>query len=132
MKISVGLLSIFIFVSIVSSCFSLLGDGSNRLIKESANNKHTKKVILFLRRAGATIADSYQVSVTSYKTEFNTVATGNVFTVDADHGKATLNPSAINFDWISDDTVEIRYDKNLRTFIQKKAVDGVAVIYQTK
>ncbi|WP_426668017.1 hypothetical protein ACPPVU_18265 [Mucilaginibacter sp. McL0603] len=132
MKKIIGLFFIFIFVSIISSCFSLLGDGSNTLVKEDANSKHSKKAILFLREAGATVANSYQVSVTDYKTEFDTVAVGNVFTVDDDHGKANLNPKAINFNWIADDTVEISYDKNLRTFIQEKKIDGVAVVYKTK
>ena len=89
MKKIIGLFFIFIFVSIISSCFSLFGDGS-------------------------TVANSYQVSITDYKTEFDTLAVGNVFTVDDDHGKANLNPKAINFNWLSDDTLEISYDKNLR------------------
>lgn len=73
---------------------------------------------MFLREAGATVANSYEVSITDYKTEFDTVAVGNVFTVDDDHGKARLYPKAINFNWVSDDTIEISYDKNLRTFIR--------------
>jgi hypothetical protein len=132
MKKSINLFLIFIFVTIISSCFSLLGDGSNKLVKESVNNKHSKKAVLFLREAGATVANSYQVSITDYKTEFDAVAVGNVFTVDDDHGKANLDAKAINFNWISDDTVEISYDKNLRTFIQQKNIGGVTVVYKIK
>jgi hypothetical protein len=104
----------------------------NTLIKESANNSHSKKAVLFLREAGAKVGDSYQVSITDYKTEFDTTAVGNTFTVDDDHGKARLNSKAINFNWISADTLEISYDKNLRTFIQEKAIDGVIVVYKAK
>ena len=105
MKRSINLFFIFIFISAISSCFSLLGDGSNTLVKESVNHKHSKKAILFLREAGTTVADSYQVSITNYKTEFDTLVVGNVFTVDDNHGKANLNPKAINFNWLSDDTL---------------------------
>ena len=132
MKKIIVLPFIFIIILVTSSCFSLLGDGSNTLVKESANSKHSKKSILFLREAGATVANSYQVSVIDYKNEFDTVQVGNVFTVDDDHGKAYLNAKAINFNWISDDTLEISYDKGLRTFIQKKNLDGVTIIYKTK
>lgn len=132
MKKLVVLFYILIFVSIISSCFSLLGDGSNTLIKESANSKHSKKAVLFLREGGTTVSESYQVSITNYKTEFDTVAVGNVFTVDDDHGKANLNPKGINFNWVSDDTIEISYDKKLRTFIQEKNIDGVTIVYKSK
>ena len=78
------------------------------------------------------MGDSYQVSIADYKTEFDTVAVGNTFTVDNNHGKANLNPKAINFNWISDDTVEVSYDKNLRTFIQGPATNGIIVVYKAK
>ena len=132
MKRSINLFFIFIFISAISSCFSLLGDGSNTLVKESVNHKHSKKAILFLREAGTTVADSYQVSITNYKTEFDTLVVGNVFTVDDNHGKANLNPKAINFNWLSDDTLEISYDKNLRTFIQEKSIDAITIVYKVK
>jgi hypothetical protein len=126
-----NLILIFIQASVLNSCL-LLGNGSDTLIKESANNEHSKKAVLFLRQAGTTVSDSYQVSVTNYKTEFDTLAVGNAFTVDDDHGKANLKPKSINFNWIADDTLEISYDKNLRTFIQQKTADGVVIVYKTK
>jgi len=132
MKEIFNLFSTLICVSTISSCFSLSGDSSNTLVTESANNKHSKKGVLFLRVNGATVGESYQVSITDYKTEFDTVAVGNVFTVDDNHGKASLNSKAINFKWLADDTVEISYDKNLRTFIQEKNIDGVTVVYKLK
>jgi hypothetical protein len=121
---------LFILALAVSSCYSLSDGGSNTLVKESTNNVHSKKAILFLREAGATVANSYQVSIIDYKTKFDTVAIGNTFTADDNHGKANLNPGAVNFKWLSDDTVEISYNKNLRTYIQKRTMDGVAIIYK--
>ncbi|MEN0055406.1 MAG: hypothetical protein AAGC65_17145 [Mucilaginibacter sp.] len=130
MKVSINLFFILIFACISNSCSSLLDDGSNTLVKENANGKLSKKAVLFLREAGSTVADSYQVSIVDYKTKFDTSAVGNVFTVDSDHGKANLNPKAITFNWLSNDTLEIRYDKNLRTFIQKERIDGVTIVYK--
>lgn len=123
---------IFIILFTLISCRPLLGDGSDTVVKQSSNNKHTKKAILFLREANATVANSYQVSIIDYKTNFDTLMVGNVFTVDDNHGKARLNLKAVDFNWIADDTLEINYDKNLRTFIQEKVVDGITVVYKEK
>jgi hypothetical protein len=110
----------------------MLGDdGANKLIKESANKMHTMKVVLFLREGGATVGDSYQVSIEDYKSAFDTSMVGNTFTVDGDHGKARLIPTAINFKWLANNSIEICYDKNLRTFIKKQTVNGVLVVYKT-
>jgi len=124
------ILTIFITITVLNSC-DLLGDGSDTLIKESPNNKHSKKAVLFLRQAGATVANSYQISITDYSVEFDTTAVGNTFTCDDDHGKANLNPKSISFAWVSDNLVEISYDGRLRTFLQEKKVDGVTLVYKT-
>src|ERR1700741_3858407 len=107
MKRAVHCLSMSLFASLLSSCFSLSGDGSNTIIKESVNNGHSHKAVLFLRQAGATVGDSYQVSILDDKAPFDTLAIGNAFTVDSDHGKANLNSDAINFKWVSDNKLEI-------------------------
>jgi hypothetical protein len=85
-----------------------------------------------LREAGATVADSYQISIIGYKTEFDTTSVGNAFSVDDNRGKTYLNPKAINLNWLSSDTIEISYDKNLRTFIQERLVGNVTVVYKVK
>jgi len=59
----------FTLTSCLSSAFS---DGSDIVIKESSNERHDKKVILFLRQAGATVDDSYQVKVMDFNNKFNT------------------------------------------------------------
>jgi hypothetical protein len=113
-----------------SSCFNLLGDGSDTVIKTSVNESHTKKAVLFLREAGATVANSYQVSILNYKDSFDTTAVGNAFTVDDDHGKTWLHPDAINLNWLSDGKLEISYDKKLRTFTMETSVNDVTVFYK--
>jgi len=130
MKRFIGKFCIFIIVTATSSCIFSSGDGSNTLLKKSANNNHSKKAVLFLKKEGATVGDSYQVSITDFDTEFDTAAVGNVFTVDNDHGKTDLNPNIIDFKWISDNALEINYDENLRIFIKEKSKDGVLIIYK--
>lgn len=122
---------IFILIFTLTSCLSL-GDGSDTIVKESANNKQDKKAILFLREAGATVSDSYQVTVMEYSAKFDTTSVGNTFTVDRDHNKTFLDSNSINFNWQSNDTLQIDYDKKLRTFIQKMKVAGVTIIYKAR
>lgn len=131
MRASRFLILVLIAFSMLTSCLNM-GDGTDRIIKEIPNNKHNKKAVLFLREAGATVGDSYQLSIVDYKETFDTTAVGNTFTFDDDHGKARLDPKCIDIKWPSNDTVELRYDKMLRTFIQEKAVDGVTIVYKTK
>jgi hypothetical protein len=131
MKVLLSLLIVFTLILVFSGCL-FLGDGSDTFIKESSNNNHSKKAVLFLREAGATVADSYQVSITDYTGEFDSTAVGNAFIVDGAHGKANLTQKAINFNWLSKDTIEIGYDKNLRTFLQEKNINGVTIIYKAK
>jgi hypothetical protein len=123
--------TLLFLIPVFSSCLSL-GDGSDSLIKESSNERHTKKAILFLRQAGATVADSYQVSVTDYENTFDTTQVGNTFTVDTNHGDTGLDSTSINFIWLSDDSLQIDYDKKLRTFIQQANVDGVTITYKAR
>ena len=49
-----------------------------------------------------------------------------------DHGKTWLNSTSINFTWRSNDTLQIDYDKKLRTFIQEKNVDDITIIFKAR
>lgn len=113
------------------SCLSL-DEGLNTLIKESVNNKQTKKAVLFIRQSGATVADSYQVTIIEADKEFDERKAGNTFTVEADANGAMLDSSSINFTWLTADTLQINYDKKLRTFIKERYMDSVVVIYVTQ
>jgi hypothetical protein len=85
-----------------------------------------------LRQAGATVGDYYQVTVMSFNKKFDTTSIGNTFTVDADHNKTLLDSISINFTWLSNDTLQIDYDKLLRTFIQERKVEGMTIIYKAR
>lgn len=115
----------------LNACLSLDGS-SNTLIKQSANRQHTKKIILFLRESGATVSDSYQVSIADYNASFDTASIGNVFIVDGNSGEANLDKKCINFNWLSENSVEIDYDKNLRAFSQRSLVNKVSVTYRKR
>jgi hypothetical protein len=54
---------------------------------------------------------------------------GNTFIADDNHGKTSLDSSAIVFSWLSDDTLAVGYNGKLRTFIQKSEVKGVRISY---
>lgn len=115
----------------LSGCLDL-GDSTNSLIKDRPNVAHTKKAILFLKEAGATVADSYQLSIVDYDKEFDKSANGNTFIVDDDNGSTWLNPKCVELKWLTNERLLIIYDKKLRTFLQKKVLDGVTIVYQHK
>lgn len=126
-------LTIFSLSFILTSCLSnALSDGSDTIIKESSNARHDKKAILFSREAGATVPDSYQVSVMNYNKKFDTTEVGNAFTFDSNHGLTRLDSASANFTWIADDSLQIDYDKNLRTFIKETKVHGVNILYKER
>jgi len=118
--------------TILASCISNeLSNGTNTIIKELANPNKTKKAILFSREAGATVDNSYQLSITEFNSKFDTTSVGNTFTVDADHNeKLSLRPDLVNLKWVSNDTLKIEYSSGLRTFIKNEKVNNVKVTYE--
>jgi hypothetical protein len=120
---------VFILTFTSSSCFNLLGDPSSSLLKDIPNNNKTKKAVLLQNDGNATVDLSLQVSILDYNYKLSGKEIGNTFTVDRNHTAAVLDSTSIKFNWVSNDTLQIDYDKNLRTFIQEKKVKGVTIIY---
>ncbi|MBN8835627.1 MAG: hypothetical protein J0I09_00055 [Sphingobacteriia bacterium] len=112
-------------------CFSC-SDIDTTLIKTSANNSKTKKVVLLNSDGNATVDISYQISVYDFEYKLTGHELGNVFAVDRNHGATGLDTSSINFKWLSNDTVLIDFDKKLRTFIQENKINGVTILYQPR
>ena len=121
-----------ILIIVLTGCLDLTDGGQSTLIKASSNASGSKKAILFLRESGATVADSYQVSVTDQNHTLEKSEVGNAFTVDTNHGQTIFNSGSIDFLWKSNDTLEIKYDNQLRTFIQNNTVNGVVILYHPK
>ena len=116
----------------LTSCFSLGDDtGINTFIKETSNDRHNKKAILFLKEASLS-SDSYQVTVCDNNHKLDKGEVGNTFTVDTNYDSTFLDKKSINFIWLGNDTLQIDYDKKLRTFIQEKKVDDVTIIYKAR
>lgn len=120
------ILTILVLTFIFISC-SLSDSGTNTFIKESSNYKRNKKAILFFKEAGATVPNSYQVTVTDYEHKLHEDEVGNTFTVDAG-----FDTTSVNFTWLSGDTLQIDYDRRLQIFIQEKNVDGVPIVYKAR
>ena len=128
-------IAIFILMLTLNSCLfpdGLGGGGSDTLLKQSSNKQKNKKVVLFLRQSGATVGDSYQVSIMDYNENFDTSEVGNTFTVDDNHGKTGLDSTSVNFNWLSNDTLQIDYDKNLRTFSQETYLQKIVIVYKPR
>ena len=126
------ILKIFTLTFIIPSCSGLLGDENTTLIKYSSNSDKTKKAVLLQNDGNATVDLSLQVSILDYNYNLSGKDIGNTFTVDRNHTSAVIDSTSIKFCWVSNDTLQIDYDKNLRTFIQEKKVNDVTVIYIAK
>ena len=123
------ILKIFTLTFIIPCCSGFLDDQNTTLIKYSSNSDKTKKAVLLQNDGNATVDLSLQVSILDYDYKLSGKEIGNTFTVDRNHASAVLDSTSIKFNWVSNDTLQIDYDKNLRTFIQEKKVKGVTIIY---
>jgi len=110
----------------------MFGEPHTTLVKASPNYAKTKKAVLLQNDGDATVDLSFQVSVLDYETKLSGTELGNTFTVDRNHGATGLDSASIEFNWLSDDTLQIDFDQMLRTFIQQKRVNGVAIIYKPR
>jgi hypothetical protein len=111
---------------------NLAGDSTNTILKEIPNQNQSKKVILFFKEGGATVGNSYQLTISDIGYNLKESEAGNVFTVDDNHGNTNLDSSSIFLSWITNDSLRVTYNQNLRTFIQEAKVNGVNVIYSPR
>jgi len=125
------ILKIYIVAFTLISCFNL--DNSNPiLLYEIGNSNRTKKAVLAGNEGNATVDLSLHVSILEYTDRISVKEVGNTFTVDDNHGSTRLDSTSIKLNWIGNDTLQIEYDKKLRTFTQKEKVNGVTVVYVEK
>ena len=122
-------LIIFTIIAALASCSNLLGDQKTTLIKDSPNNNQTKKAVLLQNDGNATTGLSLHVSILDYDHKLSGNEIGNTFTVDSNHNTTMLDSTSVKLSWISNDTLQINYDNDLRTFKQEKKVNNVTVIY---
>jgi hypothetical protein len=118
---------------ILAGCYNLdLGTDESTQLKEQPNRANTKKAVLLENSGNATVDNSLQVSILNYSDKVPKHALGNTFTADRNHGATSLDSSSINFNWLSDDTLQIEYNGKLRTFMQNPEVNGVTVLYKAR
>jgi hypothetical protein len=126
----ITLIRIIIFLS-VAGC-NLAGDSVNTILKEVPNQNKSKNAILFFKESGATVADSYQLTIADIDYKLKKSESGNALAVDDDHGATILDSSSIFLSWVDNDTLKVSYDKKLRTFIRKSKVEGINILYETR
>ncbi len=127
-----NIIPLFIVTILFSSCLQIFDEPKTSLIKSLENSGKTRKAVLLQNIGNATVDRSLQVSL--YDSDYKLLGTelGNTFIVDPNHGITRLDSSSINFNWISNDTLQIEYDKKLRTFKKESRVSEVNIRYVTK
>jgi hypothetical protein len=117
---------LFLFLG---SCVNM---SENVVLNEVYNLKRSKKAILFLKYTGATDDNSLQVTVANDNYEFTKKENGNAFIVNSDHNSTTQDNKSIRLIWVSDDTLLVEYDKELRTFVKNTNVQNVIIVYKER
>ena len=128
-RLPVYLISASILTLFLSSCFELFDDGTNTLMKSSSNNLKTKKAVSFLKSGNATTGESLHVSILNHDQDLEDTENGNALTTDSNHGRIILDSGAIDFRWISNDSLLITYDKDLRTFTKLHEANDIRIRY---
>ena len=118
-----------IFLLHLTACLDISGS-KNQVLQEVISPAKNKKAILFIKYTGATSDNSLQISLNKENYELQETEAGNIFTADSDHGKTQLDTSVIRFNWISEDTLVIRYDNKLRTFTRSEKFMETVIKYE--
>lgn len=123
---------LFGLIIFLSSCFQLLEPGNNEVLKDIYSPSKKNRAILFLKNGNATTDNSLQVSIKKAEDKLDQTEAGNIFTTDANHGKARIDSNAIDLRWIDNNNLLITYYKNLRTFTQVKKMGNINIKYITR
>jgi hypothetical protein len=118
------------FLFIFNSCIEL-SDNKNEIIFETTDYNSARNSILFIKSGGATVGDSYQISVLPYQDKLKDSDTGNVFIADDHDGSISNDTSRVNVRWLGYDTLKISFDKSLRVFKMNTKAKNVIIIYDS-
>ena len=118
------------FLFILHSCIDL-SDNNNEIIKERTDYEGIKNCILFIRSGGATVGDSYQISILPYQDKLKDSDTGNIFIADDHDGGISSDTSRVNLEWLSFDTLKVSFDKRLRVFKMKTKIKDATIVYDS-
>jgi len=123
-------LSFLFFLFFFHSCINL-NDLKNEVVKERTDYEGIKNCILFIKSGGATVGDSYQISIVPYQDKLKDSDTGNIFIADDHDGSISSDTSRINFEWLSFDTLKVSFDKRLRVFKMITETKDAKIIYDS-
>ena len=116
-----GRISVAIIAGVaLTACLDLGGSCVNEQLDAVASPDGTHRAVVFQRDCGATTGFSTQISVLAAGAALPD-SSGNVFSADTDHGRAPAGPGGgprVSVRWITNDTLEIRYDARARVFTQ--------------
>jgi hypothetical protein len=90
-----------------------------------------KNCILFIKSAGATVGDSYQISILPYQDNLKDSDSGNIFIADDHGGGINSDTSWVNFEWLSFDTLKVSFNKRLRVFKMNTKLKDATIIYDS-
>lgn len=119
-----------VLLFILSSCLDL-SDTANEIVKKRADYEEIKNCILFIKSGGATVGDSYQISIVPYQNKLKDSDTGNIFIADDHDGSISAGTSRIDFEWVSFDTLKVSFDKRLRVFKMITETKDAKIIYDS-
>ncbi|MBX9782615.1 MAG: hypothetical protein K2X48_04890 [Chitinophagaceae bacterium] len=120
----------FFAIFILHSCIDL-SDNKNEIVKRSSDYKGIKNSILFIKSGGATVGDSYQISILSYQDKLKDSDIGNIFIADDHDSAISSDTSRVNFVWISFDTLKVSFDKRLRVFKMETKMKDATIVYDS-
>jgi hypothetical protein len=112
----VSLIMLLVFIA----C-NIAGESSNEILKQVSNGEG-EKAILFTKYGGSTVSNSTQVSILEENEQLSDRQTGNIFTCN--------QSDVVKMQWLSADTLEISYDKNIQTYIKEEKMNGISVVYK--
>lgn len=125
----------FLFLTLLG-CLNIVScitenHSQNNIIYERQDYEGIRNAILFIKSGGATVGDSYQISILPYQNKLSNSDAGNIFICDSPNLGLTSDTSMIKLNWISYDTLQITYNKKLRVFKAVAKTKDTIVIYDT-
>ena len=104
----------------------------NEIVRRTPSPNGRREVVLFQRNCGATTDFATNLSVV--RTGSDIGARGNLFIADSYDGRAALDTGFVirlSVQWLSNDSVLVRYDPRAQVFLHKHRVRGISIAYDT-
>jgi hypothetical protein len=124
---TIGVIGVLVILAFGALLYTIGSGCRNELGLEVLQPNGKWKAVSFQRDCGATTGFSTQISIIPANTKLKNKA-GNVFTMDSNHGQASLR---VDMEWVDTNTLQIAYPKRARVFSKKERFKNVAIQYIT-